>query len=367
MYIISSVLPSQSALIPNYIHKWNPIVNSKDESKQIDRASVEASVQSLYTALGRPSPQIHFFTNCKEIDALRHQGSIAPLLDWLGEPIHLSLRTAELIRQLSQKMERDVFTYLTKNLTNRKYVDIKKGIQEILIQAYHLKFAEEDLPIDRAIKIESNVILDVLNDQPPYVQWAFTLKRPEFDSSTNRAIIDKSFFNNICSEFNLQLLSFLHQLPEGGKCLQEQIQTAQVEMVRYLLQSDDNELELVKQMPQAIDLIGFLFSINSSSIPQQYGEEFWSVEIYRIWLTAAAFTNWNIGLLSCLHTGYTYTTPFAFLDYCMNVLFSESDPRPNILPKDRQLVSALLGVAESGAVIFTFERVCLVLNCLVAE
>ena len=105
MYIISSVLPSQSALIPNYVQKWDRIVNSKNESKQIDRASIEVSVQSLYTALGKPSPQIHFFTNCKEIDALRHQGSIAPLLDWLGEPIHLSLRTAEFIRQLSQKKQ----------------------------------------------------------------------------------------------------------------------------------------------------------------------------------------------------------------------------------------------------------------------
>ncbi|MEM7593381.1 MAG: hypothetical protein AAF383_18015 [Cyanobacteria bacterium P01_A01_bin.83] len=356
MCIVSSVLPSQSALIPNYVQKWERIVNLKDKTKQKDRASIEASVQSLYTALGKPAPQIHFFTNCKEINALQHQGSIAPLLDWLGEPIYLSLRTAEFIHQLSQKMEDDVFTYLTKNLTNRKYVDIKKGIEEILIQAYELQFAEEYYPIDRAIEIEPNVIL---NAQQPYVQWMFTLKRPEIDCLTNRVIIDKSFFNNICSEFNLKLRSFLNQLPSLGKHMQEQIYAAQAEMIRYLLQSNDNEL--AKQKSQGLQDCLDIFSLDSSTIPQQYGEEFWSVEIYRIWLTAAAFTNWNIGLLSALHTGYTYTTPFAFLDYCMNVLFSESDLRPNILSKDRQLVSALLDIAESGAVIFTFERVCLVL------
>lgn len=351
MYIISSILPSQSALIPNYVQKWDRIVNSKDESRQIDRTSLETSVQSLYTAIGRPSPQIHFFTNCKEIDKLRHQGSIAPLLDWLGEPIYLSLRTAEFIRQLSQKMERDVFTHLTKSLTNQKDVDIKKGIQEILIQAYLIQFAEEDFPIEKAIKIESNIILDA---KSPYVQWTFTLKRPEFNLSTNRAITDKSFFNNICSEFNLYLRSMLHDLPDLGKRLQKQIQVTQA-------QFGLRELIYASSHPMGQDLINFITSIDSSTIPQQYGEEFWSVEIYRIWLTAAAFTNWNIGLLSCLNTGYTYTIPFAFLDYCMNVLFSESDLRQSILPKDQQLVSALLDVAESSAVMFTFERVCFVL------
>lgn len=354
MYIISSVLPSQSALIPSYLQKWNRIVNSKNESKQINRASTEASVRSLYTALGRPSPQIHFFTNCKEIDTLGRQVSIAPLLDWLGEPIYISLHTAELIRQLSQKMENDVFIDLTNSLANQKYVDIRKGMQEILIQGYHLKFAEEDFPIDKAIEIKSRVIL---SSQPSYLEWGIKLKRPMIDFSTGRTIIDQSFFNDICSEFNLQLRSFPQQLPDLGKRMQQEIQTIQAQIrLRELTHDVSEPMERF-----FIDYITYITSIDSSTFLRQYGEEFWSVEMYRVWLTAAAFTNWNIGLLSVLHTGYTYTTPFAFLDYCMNVLFSGSDLRPNMSPKEQQLVRALLSVAESGAVMFTFERVCFVL------
>lgn len=354
MHIISSVLPSQSALIPNYVKKWNRIVNSKNESKQIDRASMETSVRSLYTALGRPSPQIHFFTNCKEIDTLCRQVSIAPLLDWLGEPIYISLHTAELIRQLSQKMESDVFIDLTNSLANQKYVEIKKGIHEILIQGYLLQFAEEDFPIDRSVEIEPHFIISTQPPQPPYVEWRIKLKRPELDFSTHRPIIDNLFFKDVCSEFNLQLRSFPQQLPDLRKRLQQQIQTTQTQ-IRL------EELIYGVSRPMEQHLIDHMTSIDSSTVLQQFDEKFWSVEIYRIWLTAAAFTNWNIGLLSSLHTGYTYTTPFAFLDYCMNVLFSGSDLRPNMSPKEQQLVRALLSMAESGAVMFTFERVCFVL------
>ena len=354
MNIISSVSHNQSALIPSYVQKWERVVSSSNELKQTNRASIEASVQSLYTALGRPSPQIRFFTDCKEIESLRQQVSIAPLLDWLGEPVYVSLLIAELVRQLSQKMESDIFANLTGSLTDQEFVDIKKEMPEILVQEYLLQFAEEDFPIHKAIEAESHINMSA---QPSYLSWTITLKCPEWDFSTHRAILDESFFEDICAEFNLQLRSFLHQLPDVGKQLQQQIEITQAQ-VRNRKPAYD-AYDFMEQ--DLVELITSINSIDSSMLSQQYSDEFWSVELYRVWLTAAAFTNWNIGLLSVLCTGYTYPRPFAFLDYCMDVLFDGSDLHLTLPTKDKHLINAVLSAAQSGAVMFTFERVCFVL------
>jgi len=57
---IEKLTPEQEALIPVYREKWRQIALS---TERLDRTKAEASIKAAYIALGKPEPEIQFYSS----------------------------------------------------------------------------------------------------------------------------------------------------------------------------------------------------------------------------------------------------------------------------------------------------------------
>lgn len=342
MDLISSLTSRQQAEISTYKQKWQNLIRSNPEP---NLTSIKTFVPMLYTLLGKQPPQVGLLPSSIAIGALPQQSSVSRVLDRVGEPIALSLYIGPLLGWLQQRIDKTVWSELQVGLLSLERKSLLYPLPNLLIREFSFRFSNKSNGTLVPVQVTPNINM---RSQPPYINWEFVLKlRSE---QTQRLEAAPPSHRNWLQSLGEQFFADL------DTALKQQLQ----EFSRQFIQSEF-QMQLGRQMQDFVNLFDLLESTEFSVSPEAFGASFLESELYKLWLTVAAFARWNTGIFDGVFLPNTLGgNSLALLDYCVNVLFESKDIDREDSLRALQLARILTNIAESCSVLFCFERVCVV-------
>lgn len=170
--------PEAEKLIPLYLDKWRSIAIS---TKPIHRPTASLVIKQIYSSLGRPHPDIHFFESPLAALSFSLQSGSSQGGNSLAPQVRDNL-FSELYNHLRDQVTSELENKIYQSLYNPIYYQVSEPIHRYLIQELCEEFAWGETNLFSAFELPCDFLFpDFLACQGSWIDFGISVLKLEYD------------------------------------------------------------------------------------------------------------------------------------------------------------------------------------------
>ncbi len=162
MQPIERLTPEQEALIPVYRDRWQQISLS---TSPIDCEKAESAVRATYVAIGKPPPEVIFFSGPQEAKETLGKKTIVQLLEQFGAPLLQTPLLVEVSEQVRSHLSSDLLLNLTEQLQALQLAQLTSRLQQGVLWSQVFELVGQQPDQEHFSELLSELLFDQITKQ----------------------------------------------------------------------------------------------------------------------------------------------------------------------------------------------------------